>query len=191
MFKFLVKFCVCVSIACHSAFILPNINSFDVQDVIKSKFDVNLNQLRKDYLDKINELKEEATNCTISGTHFNITEKIENLNKAFHNQAKEMKDLHKQSVGMFDRRFHIKCVDCITDYFEEMFANFCGSMDDSEDQDTSATTLAPPKGTSLHPTVPSEASHHSNSTNSSQAPVVSDIPNEFHPTANVTIPLRP
>lgn len=75
MFKLLLKFCVCVSMACHSA-ILPNFTNFDMQDVIKSEFDVNFKQLKRDYLDRISQLKEEAINCTPTGTHFNANEKI-------------------------------------------------------------------------------------------------------------------
>ena len=76
MLNFLLKTCVCVSIACHSSIVLPNINNFDVQEVIKSEFDVNLRQLKKNYLEKINELKEEATNSTLNGINFNVTKKL-------------------------------------------------------------------------------------------------------------------
>lgn len=165
MLNFLLKTCVCVSIACHSAIVLPNIDNFDIQEVIKSEFDVNLRQLKKNYLEKINQLKKEATNSTINGINFDVTEKLEVtianaflsknqntilvsnifhfwfnmflfpqfLNKAFQDQAREMKNLHKQSLAIFDRRYHMRCIDCISDYFEELFGDFCNVLDEGED----------------------------------------------------------
>lgn len=77
MLKFLLKYCVCVSIACHSAIVLPKNNNFDVQEIIKTEFDENLRQLKKNYFDKISELKKEATNSTLNGINFNVTKKLE------------------------------------------------------------------------------------------------------------------
>lgn len=84
MFKNLLKFCVCVSIACYSA-ILPNFEFSNVQEVIKNEFDVNFRQLKQNYSNKIKELKEEAMNCTLSGTNFNLTNnmKVDILNTLF------------------------------------------------------------------------------------------------------------
>ncbi|XP_031636366.1 uncharacterized protein LOC116349192 [Contarinia nasturtii] len=123
MFKIFLKFCICISIGCHSVFV-PEFERFDLQDVIKSVFEVNYNNLKQKYLTEIKNLKG-AKFSQNSEKDCNVTEKIQLLNRAFTRKAEDIKDLHKQVIKMFDRRYHTKSIDSIVEYFEEAFSDFC------------------------------------------------------------------
>lgn len=56
------------------------------------------------------------------------------LNKLFRHDAEKMKDLHEQSMQMFHRRNYIRCLDCIVDYLDAMFDEFCDTMDAVQDE---------------------------------------------------------
>lgn len=41
-----------------------------------------------------------------------------------------MKNLQKESLKLYQRRHYIRCLDCVTDFFDELFSGFCDDMDD-------------------------------------------------------------
>lgn len=72
MLKFLLRFCVCISIMCYSAIINDSQNGNFEND-----FNLDLLRLKQIYFGKIAELKQNATNYALNGSFFNMTAKIE------------------------------------------------------------------------------------------------------------------
>lgn len=46
----------------------------------------------------------------------------------FRQDAEKMKDLQEQSLKMYQRRNHIRCVDCVVDYIDQMISEFCDML---------------------------------------------------------------
>lgn len=157
MLNALLTVAICASVV-HSA-ALPGFDFPDYQQGLLNGFDFSFGMLKQDYLTKISKLKREAKECSLTASCSKFTEKIEVsyksnllillffrfffsnsfrndnflsqlLNKLFRHDAEKMKDLHEQSMQMFHRRNYIRCIDCIVDYLDAMFDEFCDTMDD-------------------------------------------------------------
>lgn len=52
----------------------------------------------------------------------------------FRESAKEMTDIEKESLKQYQRRNYIRCLDCVSDYFDDIFSGFCDDMDEVESE---------------------------------------------------------
>lgn len=127
-----------------------------IQQAIMNVFQSSLDTMKQDYLKKFEQVKSEAIGCTFGGScayfldKIKVSEKIrkynflkcqikcefccccQNLTNGFRHDAEHLRDFHKKSLHIFDRRNYIRCLDCVEDYLDEMFGEFCDFMDDTE-----------------------------------------------------------
>lgn len=49
---------------------------------------------------------------------------------AFYQDAEKLKDFEKKTLQINQRQNYIRCIDCIADYIDDIFFEFCEEMDD-------------------------------------------------------------
>lgn len=155
MFKVLLVCCIYTLTVCRSATLQETLQTA-VQDVIVNGVNMGLERLREEYQQKIRQLKTEATSCVTDGNCSEILGKIEvshydcysnlecfeesvmetnqfvqqDLKKGFYQDAEQLKTIEKKTILKNHRQNNIRCIDCIADYIDDIFSDFCDEMDE-------------------------------------------------------------
>lgn len=141
---------------CHSATLQENLQSA-VQNVMLNGINMTLRLLKEEYQQKIHQLKTEAMSCAIHGSCSNILKKFEvrhchvrfkyfnkiaswfvqqHLKNDFYQDLEKSKNYEKRTLQIYHRQNNIRCIDCITDYIDDIFSEFCDEMDEELEPDS-------------------------------------------------------
>lgn len=52
------------------------------------------------------------------------------MKKSFYQDAEKLKNYEKRTLRIYHRQNNIRCIDCIADYIDDMFSDFCDEMDE-------------------------------------------------------------
>lgn len=154
MFKVLLVYSICAVIVCRSATLQETLQTA-MSDIIVNGINMSLSRLKEEYQQKIRQLKTEATSCVIGGSCSDILRKIEvshcnyyskleyleitmkiyrfvqqNLKKGFYQDADQLKNSEMRTMQTYQRQINIRCIDCIADYIDDIFSDFCDEMDE-------------------------------------------------------------
>lgn len=59
----------------------------------------------------------------------------QDLKKGFYQDAEQLKRFEKRTIQIYHRQSNIRCIDCIADYIDDIFSEFCDEMDEELEPD--------------------------------------------------------
>lgn len=155
MLKLLLMCSICTLTVCRSPTLQETLQT-EMQNIIVNGVNMGLSRLKEEYQQKIRQLKTEATSCVMNGNCTEILRKIEvscynyysnlehfgisimkfyrfghqTLKKGFYKDAEQLKNSEKNTMQLNHQRHNIRCIDCIADYIDDIFSDFCGEIDE-------------------------------------------------------------
>ena len=52
------------------------------------------------------------------------------MKKSFYEDAEKLKNYEMKTLQIYHRQNNIRCIDCITNYIDDIFNDFCDEMDE-------------------------------------------------------------